>query len=227
MQKTIWNTEQVTLNYDQDVFSIAFAALSYAAPEANQYRYKLEGFDDKWNEVDAKRRFATYTNLPQVIISFECKGANEDGVWNEEGASLGITITPPWWGTWWFRCAVVVTLLSLVIIGYRWRLRSIHLRNLELERLIAERTAQLEAANKELEAFAYSVSHDLRAPLRHIDGFIEMLRHRAEASLDDQSHHYMDVIADSARKMGTLIDDLLSFSRMGRNEMFKSQVDLG
>jgi len=66
----------------------------------------------------------------------------------------------------------------------------------------------------------------LRAPLRHIDGFIDMLQNRIKATLDGQSQHYMEVIVDSSNKMGTLIDDLLSFSRMGRNEMFKSQVDL-
>ena len=99
--------------------------------------------------------------------------------------------------------------------------------NQELEQRVADRTAQLEAANKELEAFTYSVSHDLRAPLRHIDGFIEMLQTKTKTTLDDQARHYMEVIAESARKMGTLIDNLLSFSRMGRNEIFKSQVDLG
>ena len=94
--------------------------------------------------------------------------------------------------------------------------------NVELEK----RSDQLQATNEELEAFAYSVSHDLRAPIRHIAGFTELLQKHAGSALDDKSRHHVSMILDSANRMGSLVDDLLAFSRIGRAETQKTTVNL-
>ena len=98
--------------------------------------------------------------------------------------------------------------------------------NTDLEHRVVERTAQLQAANEELQAFSYSVSHDLRAPLRHIMGFVELLEKDAGPALSEKSLRRLTTISGAARRMGKLIDDLLAFSRVGRTDLQKAEVDL-
>ncbi|MBN1531311.1 MAG: PAS domain S-box protein [Spirochaetes bacterium] len=95
-----------------------------------------------------------------------------------------------------------------------------------LERLVADRTGDLDKANRELESFSYTVSHDLRAPLRHINGFLDMFKGEIGTIDNPRALHYMEVIEDSSRRMGQLIDDLLAFSRMGRSGLVMNAVDM-
>ncbi len=226
LQRAIWDTEHITLNYDQDVFSFAFAALSYAAPEENRYRYKLEGFDDEWNEVDAKRRFATYTSLPPGDYNFRVQGANKDGVWNEEGVSLSISITPPWWETWWLRTLVGLAIVGLVVAGYSYRVRSLRQRTMELERQVTERTYELAESNHQLQiakekaelanqaksTFLANMSHELRTPLNAILGYADILKRRADStgSLADG----LVIIQRSGEHLLTLINDVLDLAKV-------------
>lgn len=98
--------------------------------------------------------------------------------------------------------------------------------NSDLEQRVVERTAQLQSANEELEAFSYSVSHDLRSPLRHVMGFVQLLQQDTTSSLSEKGLRHLAVISQSASRMGNLIDDLLAFSRIGRSEMKMTEVNL-
>ena len=98
--------------------------------------------------------------------------------------------------------------------------------NEQLEQRVIDRTAQLDATIKELEAFTYSVSHDLRAPLRHINGYVNLLIDKFSADLPEKAQYYLTTITDAAGQMGTLIDDLLKFSRTGRQEVQKTKIEM-
>jgi len=128
----------------------------------------------------------------------------------------------------WVLIAVVFALLlvSAATLVVLWRHRHMRYNNKELEQQVIERTVQLENTNKELESFSYSVSHDLRAPLRGIDGFSSILLEDYSGKIDKEGRRLLNVIRENIKKMGHLIDDLLAFSRIGRHELDRSDIDM-
>jgi PAS domain S-box-containing protein len=136
LKKAIPYVDSLTLPYRDNVFSLEFAALSYANSFKNRYRYKLEHFEPGWNEVDSKQRLATYTNLDPGKYVFRVQGSNSDGIWNEEGVSLPILITPPWWRTNWFRALCAAIFLALVWAAYQFRVRQLQRESKQLREVI-------------------------------------------------------------------------------------------
>jgi diguanylate cyclase (GGDEF)-like protein len=161
-------TNQITLDYTKSMISFSFAALSYRDSEKNQYAYMLEGFDDKWREV-GNQRSALYTNLPAGKYSFHVKASNNDGVWNPSGRSIELIILPPPWKTWWaYSLYILVVLALLLYFAYTQHKKVLDERKTshELELKVAERTAELQIKNGELEnAYAQLEAISLSDPL--------------------------------------------------------------
>jgi len=130
-----------------------YAAMSYVAPAAVRYRYRLEGYDRAWTDAGNARAVA-YTNLPAGDYVFRVAASNNDGVWNEAGANVAFTIVPYWYETWWFRSLVLAAIAALLALAYRLRVLGLHARQSELRRLVAQRTQALRRANAELQRIA-------------------------------------------------------------------------
>lgn len=175
LPKPIEKTEQIILTYDQSVFTLKFAALSYQLSSKNIYQYKMDGFDKDWSPPRSKRE-VTYTNLPSGEYTFMVRAANNDGVWNETTAQIVvIKILPPWWETWWFRILAVLGVMGVVIGGVNLRIRNMRAMNQTLEKRVVERTQELEAAQKNL----HKANVELKTQLDEITALEKAVRELA------------------------------------------------
>ncbi|TFW21344.1 ligand-binding sensor domain-containing diguanylate cyclase [Duganella callida] len=144
----------LTLSSQASVFALEFAALHYTEPSENRYAYQLQGFDRDWVSTDASHRTASYTNLNPGQYVFRVKAANHLGVWNEEPATLHITITPPFWQQWWFRSGLAALIVGSLALAYKTRINRLTRHQTELEQTVAARTAELEESNRKLAALS-------------------------------------------------------------------------
>ncbi|WPP49297.1 ATP-binding protein [Catalinimonas niigatensis] len=151
LQAHINETEAITLAYDQSVFSIEYAGLNYTDPGKTRYKYRLEGFvDESWQEVGSERK-VTYTNLEPGQYTFVVTSEeNEEGLEHLQ-RTLSITVTPPWWQTWWARSLMILFIASTVLGIYKLRIRNIKAHNRTLEKEVRERTLKLQQANTALQ----------------------------------------------------------------------------
>jgi transcriptional regulator with GAF, ATPase, and Fis domain len=175
--------KEIKLSYRQNFFSFDFVALDYTVPLKNQYAYKLEGVDPDWVHCGT-RRYASYTNVDPGAYVFRVKGANSDGIWNEQGAVINIRITPPFWQTWWVRILAISSVLFSAFTWYKRRIRRLEEKRQALEQQVKERTAFAEALQQALSE-------------------VESLKNRLEAEnvyLQDEiklEHNFGDIISRS------------------------------
>ena len=136
--------------HDSNHLSLTFEALSYQVPEKVRYQWKLEGLDKEWSPVSTKTE-AVYANIPPGEYTFMVKAMNNDGIWNQTPTSFSFRIKPPWWGTWYFFIIMAILVLTAITLIFRFRVKLIEAKKLELEKKVREKTAEVRKKNKTLE----------------------------------------------------------------------------
>ncbi|WP_343524556.1 two-component regulator propeller domain-containing protein [Pedobacter sp.] len=203
----IYMTKRITLPYDQSVLSFGFVALNYTLSEKNQYAYFLEGFDKKWNYSGSEHK-VTYTNLNPGKYTLKIRASNNDGIWNMNGNSIQIIITPPWYRTWWAFCIYGLAFFGLVYAYLKYRE---HQSNLKFQIKLAhiESEKEKELSEKKLSFFT-NVSHEFRTPLTLIINPVKELLYKNDNNVDTTD---LNIVYRNAKRLLSLVDQLLLFRK--------------
>lgn len=237
LKASITHTKAITLPYNQNFLSIDYAAMNYLYAEKNRYKYKMEGLDPDW--IDAgTRRHADYPDLKPGDYTFKVIGSNNNGIWNDEGATLNIKINPPWWATY-LAYAIYILFAAMCVLGYvrlkTWQIRK---QKNSLEKQVHQRTHQIEEHREEIESqkelleeqnrkilemdqmktkFFNNVSHEFRTPLTLIQGPVEDLI--INARLNKKEHNKLKMISRHAGRLLNLVNQLLDIAKLESGNM--------
>jgi ligand-binding sensor domain-containing protein/signal transduction histidine kinase len=227
LEKTLSKLAEIELSYRDQFFSFEFAALDFTNPQKNKYSYMLEGFDKEWID-SGTRRYANYTNLSGGEYNFRVKGANNDALWNNEGASIKLIIHPPFWQTWWFKFFLVILILFLIYIFITLRMKAINSQKRKLELEVAQRTRELNQSNYEL----LRAKRDTDDILHNVEEGIFLLNSRFEIGsqysrvLDKMLHeqeisgkNFLDILDKKVKS------NIVKNTREYLDLMFKGDVD--
>jgi signal transduction histidine kinase/ligand-binding sensor domain-containing protein/CheY-like chemotaxis protein/AraC-like DNA-binding protein len=199
LKQNISETDQITFEHNQSIFSVDFAVLNFTSPEKNQYAYRLDGFEKGWNYV--KNPTATYTNLPSGDYTLLITGANNDGIWNSAGSRLRIKVLPPWWNTWY---AWTFYILAMAGIIY-------YLNRFFWLKKVFEKEKQLQDVKLN---FFTNISHEIRTRLMLISGPVEQLLRSKNADSDAEEVKLLEFVSNSSDNLLNLVNELMDFRKM-------------
>lgn len=199
--------------YDQNFLSFEFASDEYNFPQKISYRYRLVNFDNDWVYAH-NERFANYTKLPPGKYVLEVNASNTSGIWSNKIKTLQITITPPWWQTWWAYTIYIFIAIGLVLSFFYYRLRRIRLKQEMV--LQQKQTEQLKAIDKMKSRFFSNITHEFRTPLSLIISPAEKLQGEID---DEHARKILSTIQHNAKSLLHLINQLLDLSKLEAGNM--------
>lgn len=183
LKQTISQTKNITIPYYYSVFSFEFAALNISTKEKKKYRYRLKGFDDNWHDLGNKNSL-TFTNLDAGDYVLQVDGANGEGQWLRNISQIEITITPPFWKTWWFIALEFLLATGIIIFIFYYRLASIKNRNKELEQEVALRTHEISEAN----SFLMESNEEIQVQNVYLEEYNNEIQRKTEKIIEQQKH---------------------------------------